>query len=120
MDAKTKIIEACQWARDKGLKIVPNEWSVFRSAYTREWKSEDGQCCPLGAVLLKEQTEIDHESYSLTTCAAYELGVSEEWVDQFIAGVDNRRTQGPAVDFGRDVIRQFSDWYALPEEGECK
>src|SRR5262245_66539746 len=88
-EQKDEIIQACEYALRLGYRIEADTWGVSWDSGQQQWCSDDGACCPLGAVLLTR------DIYASGTFGASEeasvakaLGVTELEVGSFLLAVD--------------------------------
>lgn len=107
MAIEAKIWRAVEWAKRRGLRVIDCFWAVTQVRDGDEvlfrWEPEDGDVCPLGAVLVEHTHpttpgRLDPVADSVvwvvdpTPAAASLLGVTEKWVHAFISGVDGELT----------------------------
>jgi len=89
-DFKERVVDAVREAKSKGYMLLAGRWGVMW--HGGQWISPDKQCCPLGALLLKEQPEyLNEHGLSIPAKEYFEalFGVPE--VFSFISGVDGHR-----------------------------
>lgn len=79
-EIKTKIANAIRYAKGQlGFQLVAEDWG-----------STKGKCaCALGCLLVQNNCDIPEDGDKASEKAAEILGVSREWVNDFITGFDD-------------------------------
>jgi hypothetical protein len=121
-ELRERISRACEEAQRRGLRIAAEKWGI---RYVDGLADPTGDClCPLGAVAVCENApDVAMEGTSLYRgCDLHEheivvarhLGVSSDWADSFVAGVDcGSRDDAEDVD-AYDLGAEFRARYVTP------
>lgn len=99
---KEKIVSGIKYAKEKlGFTLVEEDWG-----------SKEAKCaCALGCVLLANDHGIASDDADQNeTEAAHVLGVSTEWVGEFIRGFDNDSPgeDEAAWELGKEIRKEFN------------
>lgn len=91
-EIKARIDAAIEKAEARGITLEDGIWGVW--VENGEWTTTDlgehkDRCCPLGALLLAEQPQVDDDDVIADVCAARVLGKDSRWVEAFIDGFDS-------------------------------
>ena len=124
MDIPQTIAEAVEEAEQQGLIIVTNRWGIRN--INDKWVSLAGECCPLGAVLLKHNLTFpeSHFLYAPPTDLrnvrfnpAYSIiklfDVELEWVQSFFHGLYNSKICYYSDETARQLGLQYLQKYGL-------
>lgn len=128
LSVREKVTAAVADVVDGGL-IVADDWNVvvrgdryvartyadYRDGNVEPGENRDIPCaCPLGAVLIAQDPRPSHGGKDKDAAAV--LGVSERWVESFVAGFDAGSPLDPDADDDDNERAELSAAYAFGEE----
>ncbi len=103
---KDRIYKAIATAMCQGKTITSGEFGVCYDLNDMEFECEDGECCPIGAILVTDQPGNDF-TVTFLGIAAEHLRIPRVKISAFIDGVDGIKS---------DQSRRYRRWHAFGKE----
>jgi hypothetical protein len=121
MDIESTISEAVEEAQRNGIKIVTDKWGIRN--IENKWTCLNGECCPLGAVLLKHNltfpaSDFPKEMWTLPYNPSYSIiklfEVDIEWIQSFFHGLFNSKICWYGNQKSRDLGLEYFKKFGVP------